>query len=104
MINNDLGFHNLGKAMTLRDFRDVYPGVIMGGVGFTKETASAAIEGGECDLVSFGRSFLSNPDLVERFEKGAELNQYDHSTFYSSVEKVLTTEGYADYPKMEESD
>lgn len=102
MIGQDFGFHDQGEAMTLREFRDVYPGVIMGGVGFTAETANGMIEKGDCDLISFGRPYLSNPDLVERFEKGVKLNDCDYKTFYSSVGNVMTAEGYTDYPTMEE--
>ena len=43
-------------------------------------------------MIAYGRHFLANPDLVERFRKGAALNQPDSSTFYTDGPK-----GYTDY-------
>jgi len=45
--------------------------------------------------VSFGKLFISNPDLVERFKKGAALTTPDPDTFYGGDEK-----GYTDYPLL----
>ena len=64
------GFHNLGEPMTLAEFRKVFHGPLMGNCGYTKETAEKAIAEGHADLISFGRPFISNPDLVERFRNG----------------------------------
>ena len=44
-------------------------------------------------LVAYGKLFISNPDLVERFAKGADLNPWDKETFYYGGAK-----GYIDYP------
>jgi N-ethylmaleimide reductase len=46
-------------------------------------------------LVSFGRPFISNPDLPERLRLGAPLNEYDPNTFYGGDEH-----GYTDYPVL----
>src|SRR5262249_14746982 len=35
--------------------------------GYIRETAEGAIAAGDADIISFGRPFISNPDLVERF-------------------------------------
>jgi 2,4-dienoyl-CoA reductase-like NADH-dependent reductase (Old Yellow Enzyme family) len=67
------GFHDLGKPMTLSDFRAVYRGTLMGNCGYTQESAELAIAEGRADLIAFGRPYLSNPDLVERFRNGWEL-------------------------------
>jgi N-ethylmaleimide reductase len=48
-----------------------------------------------CDLVTFGRLFISNPDLPERFRIGAPLNEYDEDTFYGGDEH-----GYTDYSAL----
>jgi 2,4-dienoyl-CoA reductase-like NADH-dependent reductase (Old Yellow Enzyme family) len=61
------GFHQLGEPMTLAEFRKVFGGPIMGNCGYTQETAEAAVSAGNADLISFGRPFISNPDLVDRF-------------------------------------
>jgi N-ethylmaleimide reductase len=47
------------------------------------------------DLVSFGRSFIANPDLPQRFALDAPLNTPDESTFYGSG-----PQGYTDYPSL----
>ena len=56
--------------MTLAEFRKVFHGPLMGNCGYTQETAEKAIAEGDADLISFGRPFISNPDLVERFRNG----------------------------------
>jgi N-ethylmaleimide reductase len=75
--------------------RKIFKGPLMLNGGYTKELAEQAIERGEGDLVSFGVSYLANPDLPERFAKGAPLNAPDVKTFYQGDAK-----GYADYPVM----
>lgn len=64
------GFHNLGEPMTLAEFRRVYRGPLMGNCGYTQEMAEKAVAEGHADLISFGRAYISNPDLVERFKNG----------------------------------
>lgn len=61
------GFHEQGEPMTLDEFRQVFDGTLMGNCGYTQETAEQAIQDGKADLIAFGRPYLSNPDLVERF-------------------------------------
>ena len=50
----------------------------------------------EADLIAFGKLYIANPDLVERFKRGAPLNEYDKDTFYGGGAK-----GYTDYPALE---
>jgi N-ethylmaleimide reductase len=89
------GFHELGAPMTLGEFRQVFTGPLMGNCGYSKETAEAAIAGGHADLISFGRPYISNPDLAERFAQDWPLNPpADMSVWYSFDEK-----GYADFPR-----
>jgi len=64
------GFHNLGEPMTLAEFRKVFHGPLIGNCGYTQEAAEKAIADGLADLIAFGRPFISNPDLVERFKHG----------------------------------
>jgi N-ethylmaleimide reductase len=88
------GFHDLGEPMTLAEFREVFTGPLMGNCGYTQETAEAAIRNGHVDLIAFGRPFISNPDLVERFANNWSLNPpADQSVWYSS-----DSEGYTDFP------
>jgi N-ethylmaleimide reductase len=89
------GFHQLGEPMTLSDFRSVFQGPLIGNCGYTKETAEAAIAAGHADLIAFGRPFISNPDLVERFRTNAPLNpDAPMSDWYSP----LGAKGYTDFP------
>lgn len=48
---------------------------------------------GDADLVTFGRYFVSNPDLPKRIQLGLPLNDYDRDTFYT-----FGAHGYTDYP------
>jgi 2,4-dienoyl-CoA reductase-like NADH-dependent reductase (Old Yellow Enzyme family) len=45
------------------------------------------------NLVAFGRSFISNPDIVDRLRHGYPLHPYDRKTFYTAG-----APGYTDYP------
>lgn len=88
------GFHQLGEAMTLSEFRSVFKGPLMGNCGYDQATADAAIARGDADLISFGRAFISNPDLVARFTNNWPLNPTaDMSDWYSYSPK-----GFADFP------
>lgn len=75
--------------------RRKFQGTLIVNGGYDFDTGSEAIDNGEADLVSFGVSFLANPDLPERFRKNASLNQPDFDTFYVGEEK-----GYIDYPEL----
>jgi N-ethylmaleimide reductase len=61
------------------------------------EDASIALRNGEADAISFGRTFLANPDLPARFLQGAKLNEAQIATFYTSG-----AAGYTDYPTLSE--
>ncbi|MHA3360744.1 N-ethylmaleimide reductase [Yersinia enterocolitica] len=80
-------------------FRDAvrarFKGVIIGAGAYTAEKAENLIEKGFIDAVAFGRSYISNPDLVERLQQNAPLNEPDGETFYGGGAK-----GYTDYPKL----
>jgi N-ethylmaleimide reductase len=76
------GFHELGPAMTLSEIRNVFKGPLIGNCGYTKETADAVICNHHADLIAFGRPFISNPDLVERFNHGWPLNP-SYTDFHS---------------------
>ena len=78
--------------------REAFNGTYILSGGYTKETAEADLEAGKGDVVAFGRAFIANPDLVERFKQNAELADADQSTFYMPGEK-----GYTDYPTLAEA-
>ena len=73
-------------------YRNIYKGVLMTNGGFTKASGNEYISNGLADLIAYGKPFISNPDLVEKFKKDLPLVPWDASTFYTQGE-----EGYLGY-------
>ncbi|KAL6224252.1 hypothetical protein ACLB2K_003107 [Fragaria x ananassa] len=82
------------EAQFMRTLREAYEGAFMASGGFTMELGMETVSSGVADLVSYGRDFISNPDLVLRFRLNAPLNKYNRETFYTHDPVV----GYTDYP------
>ncbi|AMK76613.1 MULTISPECIES: hypothetical protein [Methylomonas] len=83
--------------MTLADFRQLFHGPLMGNCGYDQFSAETAIAEGHADLIAFGRPFISNPDLVERFAMDATLNPpADMKDWYSPSGSL----GYTDFPSL----
>ncbi|CEL11162.1 Putative 12-oxophytodienoate reductase [Aspergillus calidoustus] len=78
---------------TLPENPTLTPTVLVGTGGYTAVTGILTVEQDLADAVSFGRRFISNPDLVERLRFGYPLTPYDRSTFYTHG-----AEGYTTYP------
>jgi N-ethylmaleimide reductase len=94
LMRGDLLGQQHGDVLT--PARQHFRGVLVANMGYTAAEANAAIAAGALDAVAFGTSFLANPDLPERFRRGAPLNAADSNTFYSSGPA-----GYTDYPTLE---
>ena len=77
--------------------RSIYSGPLILNSDYTPQDAVADIEAGRCDAVSWGRDFISNPDLPERFRLGMELqpNVNVPQSWY-----LPGPEGYIDYPML----
>lgn len=75
--------------------RALYEGNLILNNGYDFATAQSAIGAGKADAIAFGRLLLANPDLVERFRRGAPLNPPDYDRLYVGEEK-----GYTDYPSL----
>jgi len=89
------GFHGLGEPLTLAEVRRAFAGPLMGNCGYSQDSAEAAIAEGNADLIAFGRPFLSNPDLVERFRNGWPLAESaPMDVWYSPTGE----KGYTDFP------
>ena len=73
-------------------YRPMYDGTLMINAGFDQESGNRVIEEGNADLVAFGKPYISNPDLVERFAENIPLSDWDTDTFY-----VPGAKGYIDY-------
>lgn len=76
-----------------KHFRPLYNGTLMINGGFDQDSGNEVIASGNADLVAYGKPYISNPDLVERFEQGIDLAEWDNDTFYTPGKK-----GYTDYP------
>lgn len=87
--------HGAVDGIGPRELRPFYTGLIVTAGSFDWESGNQAIAEGWADAVAFGVPFLANPDLPERFRRGAALNAADESTFYASGPK-----GYTDYPVL----
>ncbi|RKD13216.1 alkene reductase [Pelobium manganitolerans] len=77
------------------DIRKNFEGTLILCGNFDDRKANEALQNDEADLIAFGKPYLANPDLLERYKTGAGLNQPDMDTFYTPGEK-----GYTDYPVM----
>ncbi|HEX4328491.1 MAG TPA: alkene reductase [Burkholderiales bacterium] len=75
--------------------RAAFKGAFILAGGFDAASAEKALQEKQADLIAFGRPFLANPDLVERYRKGAAANAPDMDTFYTPGAK-----GYTDYPAL----
>jgi N-ethylmaleimide reductase len=74
-------------------FRPLFHGHLIANVEMTQERGNRLIKAGLADSIAFGRPYIANPDLRERFLRGAELNEVNWPTVYASGPK-----GYTDYP------
>ncbi len=77
-------------------YRSIYNGTLISCGGHSLQSANRMLEANEADLIAFGKPFISNPDLVERFKHNAPLTPWDKETFYHGGAK-----GYIDYPMLE---
>ena len=75
--------------------RKSFRGAYMANNGYTRALAMEAVAAGRADLVSFGKAFIANPDLVERLRRDAPLNDLDRKTLYGGDAR-----GYTDYPAL----
>lgn len=69
------GYHGKCPQFTLYDCRKAgYTGALIGNCGYDQAHAEGAVGSGVVDLIAFGRDYISNPDLVERYENKWPLN------------------------------
>lgn len=73
--------------------RKLFKGTYMLNQNYDYRTGTNAIQAGHADLISYGRSYISNPDLVARFRDGKPLSPLDPKTLYQGGKQ-----GYTDYP------
>jgi len=94
-------FGNFGQTDVPRvspHIRKVFIGPLVLNQEYNRERADADLESGLADAITFGRPFISNPDLVERLRDNAELAPDNYKTWYSEG-----PEGYTDYSALAET-
>jgi len=79
----------------LQILRRLFKGLYMANNGYDLELALDARRGNLADLISFGRAYIANPDLVERLRIGAPLSVPEQTTFFGG-----DAAGYTDYPAL----
>ncbi len=90
---------NMLGGERLVDYTDIkrrFGGLYMANNGYTQASAEQALQQGDADMLAFGKLYIANPDLPERFAQGAILNEPDPETFYGGG-----AAGYTDYPAMD---
>lgn len=75
--------------------RRYFNGVLMTNGSYTRESGESTLANGAADAIVYGRPYIANPDLVERFAKRAPLNQLNVDRLYGGG-----PDGYSDYPTM----
>jgi len=86
---------NQNAPITSEMFRKSYVGKFISAGGYDQAMGEKVLEEGLADAVAYGRLYISNPDLAERFKQNAPLNPYNRATFYGGAEL-----GYTDYPSL----
>lgn len=72
-----------------------FGGIFMVNGEFTPEEADVWLTEGKADAISFGRLFISNPDLPARIAQNGPYAEPNRATFYGGTEV-----GYTDYPRL----
>lgn len=78
-------------------FRPFYSGLVIINGGYDQSKGNQILETKKADLVSFGKLFIANPDLPERFTLNSPLNDLNFATVYGKNDQNLE-QGYTDYP------
>ena len=89
------GYHNLCPPVTAFDVKKEFNGPILCNVGLTKETAEGMIRSGAADMAVFGRLYISNPDLPERFANNWPVAE---PAGYETWWQHTGAKGYTDFP------
>jgi N-ethylmaleimide reductase len=72
--------------------RKNFKNILMLNGGYNAENAAYSLEHDGADMISFGSTFISNPDLPHRLQHGLELSSADPQTFYTPGQL-----GFTDY-------
>lgn len=95
---NTGGSRAVPDGVDLVKLRKLFKGQYLANNSYTLRMAIDAINSGHADVVTFGRPFIANPDLVKRLKEGVELAVAPNEAFYGGGEK-----GYTDWPLANKS-
>lgn len=73
------------SGRVIRTVRPVWPGLIIGGASLSQADAEAEVDAGLLDMVTWGRAFLANPDLVRKMESGVPWVEFENDMRLSLV-------------------
>ncbi|MGK0414434.1 MAG: N-ethylmaleimide reductase [Polaribacter sp.] len=98
-INESMPFSEISDSnkAILDELRELWIGPYIANGNYTAETGTARIDEGKATAITYGRFYISNPDLPKRFKQNAPLNEIDADKFYGGDHT-----GYIDYPFLEE--
>ncbi|WP_067651275.1 oxidoreductase [Nocardia harenae] len=88
------------RYRALADLRPRWHGTLIGNIGENRAPTDAAgaeavLRAGHADLISFGRAWIANPDLVHRISHGLPLAAIRDELLYGRDAR-----GYSDYPEF----
>ncbi len=95
VIEGETGGDRDFQGFDFQGLRASFDGAWIVNNGYTRAMAMKAISSGHADLVAFGKPYIANPDLVQRFKENAPLNVPEQSSLYAGGEQ-----GYTDYPTL----
>jgi N-ethylmaleimide reductase len=84
-----------GPRLDAAFFRPLWRSALVVNKAYDLDHANTALRSGAADLVSFATLFIANPDLPERFRRGAPFNAPERKTYYGGA-----AAGYTDYPAL----
>ncbi|GAB9463918.1 hypothetical protein Gpo141_00001364 [Globisporangium polare] len=90
------GRHDKCRLLTAMDAKAHFKGTVLANNSYSRDIAEGVVRSGAADFVSFGRPYISTPDLAERFEKDLPLNADASYAVYWDASKGA--EGYTDFP------
>jgi N-ethylmaleimide reductase len=82
----------------LRTARKAFDGVLMSNGSYDRDSGAATVESGAADAIVYGRPYIANADLVERFLARAPLNEVNYDRLYGGG-----GDGYVDYPLLSQA-
>ncbi len=85
----------LGEDRLSPALKREFGGALFANEAFDQASGEAELVKGDADAIAYGKLFIANPDLPERFRKNAPLAAWDTGTFYTH-----DAHGYTDYPSL----